>query len=312
MNNSGTLISVRGLTKVIAKRRIVDAVDFDLAPGEVFGLLGPNGAGKSTTIKLLIGLMRITEGTVYYKGSDLKQQTIAAKEKIGCIVENPDLYTHLTGRENLKLFASMYDGITEARQLECARITKIDQALDKKVKAYSLGMKQRLGIAVALLNNPEILILDEPTNGLDPAGIHDTRILLRQLAHEQGLAVMVSSHILSEMQLLCDRVGIMDQGRVITIQTVQDLMRATGAGQGRYEIEIHPMDEALNTLRDLGHTVIPQGQRILVTVRDSEYTANQLLSDMIQAGYEVLSFNPAGGQSLEEAFIALTEGGIIQ
>lgn len=312
MNNSSALISVRGLTKIIARRLIVDAVDFDLHPGEVFGLLGPNGAGKSTTIKMLVGLMRDNGGTVTFKGKDLKQYETEAKEKIGCIVENPDLYGHLTGRQNLTLFASMYDGITVERQMECARITKIDQALDKRVRNYSLGMKQRLGIAVALLNDPEILILDEPTNGLDPAGIHDTRVLLRRLAHEQGLAVMVSSHILSEMQQLCDRVAIMDQGRIVTVQTVQDLMKATGAGQGRYEIEVSRPEEALTRLRELGHTVLPQGQRLMVTVRDTQYSANELLQDLITSGLEVLSFNPAGGQTLEEAFIALTEGGAIR
>lgn len=212
------------LKKVIGKRTIVSDISLELKKGEIFGFLGPNGAGKSTTIKMIVGLSRITEGDIFINGISVKDNFKEAMEYIGCIVENPDLYKYLSGMDNLELFAKMYPEVDEARIKEVVKIVDLERAINDKVKTYSLGMKQRLGIAQAILHRPKLLILDEPTNGLDPAGIKEMRELLRHLADSEGMTVFVSSHILAEMQLMCDRVGIINHGRLITVRTVDELV----------------------------------------------------------------------------------------
>lgn len=168
-----TILSVRDVKKVIGKKTIVENISFDVKQGEVFGFLGPNGAGKTTTIRMLVGLIKETEGTISIGGYSIKENFREAMRQIGSIVENPELYTYLTGWENLKQFARMLGGISDERIIEIAHMVHLDERIHDKVKTYSLGMKQRLGIAQALLGNPKLLILDEPTNGLDPAGIRE-------------------------------------------------------------------------------------------------------------------------------------------
>src|SRR5713226_3086275 len=193
------------LTKVIGKRTIVDGVSFTLNPGEVFGLLGPNGAGKTTTIRMLVGLIKPTTCNVTICGFDVRRDFENALSNVGCIVENPDLYRFMTGRENLEHFARMLS--LDASEVErVAELVALAHRLGQRVGTYSLGMRQRLGIAQALLGKPKLLILDEPANGLDPAGIREIRELLRNLAAE-GMSVFVSSHLLAEVELMCDRVA---------------------------------------------------------------------------------------------------------
>src|SRR5688572_16708166 len=194
-------LSASHLTKVIGNRTIVDSVSFELRPGEVFGFLGPNGAGKTTTIRMLVGLIRPTEGTVEICGFNLRRDFEKAMRCIGCIVENPDLYRFMTGRENLQHFSRML-GVGNGEIERVAALVNLDHRLDQRVGTYSLGMRQRLGIAQAMLGSPRVLILDEPSNGLDPAGIREVRELLRNLATERGLAVFVSSHLLGEVELM--------------------------------------------------------------------------------------------------------------
>ena len=172
-----TILSVRDLKKVIGKKTLVENISFDVKQGEVFGFLGPNGAGKTTTIRMLVGLIKATEGTISIGGYSIKENFREAMHQIGSIVENPELYTYLTGWENLKQFARMLGDISDERIIEIAEMVHLDERIHDKVKTYSLGMKQRLGIAQALLGNPKLLILDEPTNGLDPAGIRELRNL---------------------------------------------------------------------------------------------------------------------------------------
>ena len=218
------VLKIEKLKKVIGKRTIVSDICFELKKGEIFGLLGPNGAGKSTTIKMIVGLSKITEGSIYVGGCSVKDDFKGAMSNIGCIVENPDMYKYMSGMDNLKIFAKMYKGVDETRIHEVVKIVDLERTINDKVKTYSLGMRQRLGIAQALLHSPKLLILDEPTNGLDPAGIRQMRELLRKLSSETGLTVLVSSHILGEMQQMCDRVGIINKGKIITIKSVEELL----------------------------------------------------------------------------------------
>ncbi|MBZ9607846.1 ABC transporter ATP-binding protein [Clostridium estertheticum] len=216
------VLKIEKLKKVIGKRTIVSDISIELKKGEIFGFLGPNGAGKSTTIKMIVGLSKITEGNIYVGGCSVNEDFKGAMRNIGCIVENPDMYNYMSGLDNLKIFAKIYKDVDEIRINEVVKIADLERAINDKVKTYSLGMKQRLGIAQALLHSPKLLILDEPTNGLDPAGIKDLRELLRKLSSETGLTVLVSSHILGEMQQMCDRVGIINKGKIITVKLLKN------------------------------------------------------------------------------------------
>jgi len=225
--DSTVVLSAEGLAKKYGDREVVSDATFALHRGEVFGFLGPNGAGKTTTIRMLVGLVRPTRGRVVIDGHDLSREFEAAMRRVGCIVETPDLYKFLTGRENLEHFARMLGDGAAGRIGPLSELVKMSGRLDDAVRTYSLGMRQRIGIAQALLGDPAVLILDEPTNGLDPAGIREMRELIRRLADERGLAVFVSSHILSEMEKLVDRIAIVHRGRTLATGTLAEL---TGGG----------------------------------------------------------------------------------
>ena len=218
-----TILKVDHLKKKIRGQWIIKDVSFQINEGEIFGFLGPNGSGKTTTIRMLVDLIRPTEGTITVCGKDVHKQHREAMELIGSIVENPELYPYLTGWENLSYFADMMKGVGKQRIAEVVDIVGLDQRIHDKVKTYSLGMKQRLGIAQALLGSPKLLILDEPTNGLDPQGIKELRDFVKRLAG-QGLSLFISSHLLSEVQAMCDRVAIVRKGEVIATGTVKALL----------------------------------------------------------------------------------------
>lgn len=213
-------ISVQHVSKAFGKRRIVHDLSFEVKEGEVFGFLGPNGAGKTTTIRMLAGLVKPTSGRIRICGYDVQRDFRQAMRHMGSIVENPALYTYMSGRENLQLFARML-GVGVERIDEVVRQVGLKGRADDKVKTYSLGMRQRLGIAQALLGHPKVLILDEPTNGLDPSGMRELRAFIRRLADRQGVTVFVSSHILSEIEAMCDRVAIVSAGRLVHIASVR-------------------------------------------------------------------------------------------
>jgi ABC-2 type transport system ATP-binding protein len=217
------VLSAEGLAKRYGGREVVSDVTFALHGGEVFGFLGPNGAGKTTTIRMLVGLVRPTRGRVVIDGHDVQKEFEAAMHRVGCIVETPDLYTFLTGRENLEHFARMIGKPAFDRIGELAALVHMTERLDDAVKTYSLGMRQRVGIAQALLSDPAVLILDEPTNGLDPAGIREMRELIRLLAGTRGLAVFVSSHLLSEVEKMVDRIAIVHRGKTLAAGTLAEV-----------------------------------------------------------------------------------------
>jgi len=295
-----TALSASDLTKVIGKRTIVDGASFDLRPGEVFGFLGPNGAGKTTTIRMLVGLIKPTRGTVTVCGFSLRSQFEKAMRCIGCIVENPDLYRFMTGRENLEHFTRML-GVKASEIERVAALVNLSHRLDQRVGTYSLGMRQRLGIAQAMLGSPRVLILDEPANGLDPAGIREIRELLRSLAVDHGLAVFVSSHLLAEIELTADRVAIIHKGRILRTGTVGELI----SSQRAMELRVDDPERAAAIVRDLGGTVTIANDLLLLPVEQSETPS--LLAALTRGGIAVYYARPRV-QTLEEMFLEATGG----
>ncbi|TCI69868.1 ABC transporter ATP-binding protein [Exiguobacterium sp. SH0S7] len=298
-------LKIDHLTKVIGKKTIIDDISFDVFPGEVFGFLGPNGAGKTTTIRMIVGLIKPTKGSVSICGFGVERQFVQAMNQIGAIVENPELYKFLSGRENLNVFARMLPGITEARIQEVIDLVDLTARIDDKVKTYSLGMRQRLGIAQAMLNNPRVLILDEPTNGLDPMGIRDLRLFIRRLVEETGLSVLVSSHILAEIELLADRVAIMSRGKIVKVGTVQELINELAS---TVDVQVADSFEVLPIVR--GFESIEQAdvvdERTIRVSMNLEDTA-RLNRYLLDRDVEVFGLERRV-QTLEELFITLTGG----
>lgn len=236
------------LRKKIGSKEIIKGLDFEIHKGEVFGFLGPNGAGKTTTIRMMVGLMGITDGDVRILGKSVKSDFKGAIREVGAIVENPEMYPFMTGMQNLKHFARMSPGVTKERIKQVISLVGLENAIKTKVGRYSLGMRQRLGIAQALLHSPSVLILDEPTNGLDPAGIREIRKYIRRLADEDNVAVIISSHLLSEIELMCDRIGVIKNGELIGIQSVHE-QQAEEDPERQIRLEVDPVDSALRVLK---------------------------------------------------------------
>lgn len=220
---SMSVLEVKNLTKKFGKRVILDQVSVTLEEGEVVGLVGPNGAGKSTFIKSILGLYNIDEGDVKICGFDVYKQHRDALSKVGCIVENPDMYQNISGRKNLKICALMNDLPKNTDIDSVVHLVRMESRIDDKVKTYSLGMKQRLGLASALLNHPKLLILDEPINGLDPQGIMELRQIVRDLSKKDKMTVLISSHILAEIGQMCDRIIMIDQGKIVDSFTMDEI-----------------------------------------------------------------------------------------
>ena len=213
------VLEVNDLKKTLGKREIIKGISFNIKSGEIFGFLGPNGAGKTTTIRMLVGLIKPTSGEIKICGHDLAKETSNALREVGAVVENPELYKYLSGRENLMQIARIRK-VSKDDVEETIKLVGLEDRIDDKVRKYSLGMKQRLGLAASLLSKPKLLILDEPTNGLDPSGILDFREVVHKAAKERGMAVFVSSHILSEVQNLCDKVAFINHGVIKAVEEI--------------------------------------------------------------------------------------------
>ncbi|ASA95928.1 MULTISPECIES: ABC transporter ATP-binding protein [Anoxybacillus] len=293
---------VQNVKKTIGKKEIIKGLSFSLKKGEVFGFLGPNGAGKTTTIRMLVGLIKPTSGKIFVCGYDLQKQFTKAIQHIGCIVENPELYPYLSGWENLEHFARMLPSISTTRIQEVVELVGLQNRIHDLVRTYSLGMRQRLGIAQALLGKPTVLILDEPTNGLDPVGIREMRQFIRTLAEQEQLTVLVSSHLLSEIQLMCDRVAIMSKGEIIRIDTVEHLLKE----QARIYWNVHPIHIAKQILKN-ETTVLGEKDDFIVTVYESNEVIARCNARLIEAGVSVSSIERKL-PTLEDLFIELTGG----
>ena len=212
-------LEIINVSKSFGKKKVVDNVNITVYPGEICGFLGPNGAGKTTTIKMVLGLLSKKKKKIKVCGYDVKKNFEKAMENIGAIVENPDMYGYMSAIDNLKLYARIR-GINKDRINEVIKLVDLEKNAKEKVGKYSLGMKQRIGLALTLLHKPKVLILDEPTNGLDPAGIKKLRDILKEISHKENVAILVSSHILSEMELMCDKVTVIDSGKIVKTQKI--------------------------------------------------------------------------------------------
>ncbi|CAG9606352.1 ABC transporter ATP-binding protein [Pseudoneobacillus rhizosphaerae] len=298
---SEVTLSVKNLRKAIGKREIIKGVNFELKRGEVFGFLGPNGAGKTTTIRMLVGLIKPTSGSIEICGYNVVTDFTKAMSYLGCIVENPEMYSYLSGWENLQHFARMLPKVDQNHIEEVVNLVRLQERIHDPVKTYSLGMRQRLGIAQALLGKPSLLILDEPTNGLDPMGIREMRSFIRYLAETEGLTVLVSSHLLSEIQLMCDRVAIITKGEIIKVDSVDNLLTL----QERLIWKVCPIEKAEVILSKYTN-VTKSGDEELITPFIEGETALWNKS-LIENGVEVKEMNrklPA----LEDLFLEMTGG----
>lgn len=297
-----SVLTLQGVSKQLGGRTIVKQLNMQVEPGEVYGFLGPNGAGKTTTIRMIVGLAKPTEGTIRIMGHDVQHDRGAALRHVGAIVENPELYSYLTGRQNLLHFARLSSLVAPARRIdEVADLVGLADRIDEKVRRYSLGMRQRLGVAQALLAKPKLLVLDEPTNGLDPAGIREFRAMIRDLA-ASGMSVFVSSHLLNEIQLMCDRVAILNGGRIITEQRVEDLVSSAISS---VLVRVNDVEVALQVAAAAGVPADVMAEKQLRFLM-SEQAIPALVRELVARQLEVYAIEPERN-SLEDAFLHLTD-----
>ena len=294
-------IQVTNLTKVYGTQRAVDGISFSLKPGEIVGFLGPNGAGKTTTIKMLLNLLNPSAGSIRIFDMDLQSNRISILKQIGSLIEQPAIYHHLTGRENL-LNRAMLLQVSEQRVDEMLNLVQLTAAAGKKAGNYSLGMKQRLGIALALLNDPKLLILDEPTNGLDPNGIIEIRELMMRIVKE-GKTVFVSSHLLSEVEKMATHVGIINHGKMMFQGTISELQNIN---QPQIYIETSSSVDAANLLKR-HHIAIGEIEEDHLLV---PFTSKQQIGDinnlLVQNGITVFGINKQH-KDLEKLFLDITK-----
>lgn len=223
------ILKVDHVSKIIGKKEIVKDISFSIKSGEILGFLGPNGAGKSTTLRMIVGLSRPTTGDIRICDYSIQRQHLKAMQSVGCLIEGPDLYPYMSGYENLKMLAAMNRGITPSDIMQALERVEMTRHMHEKAGTYSLGMKQRVGIAQALMLHPKLMVLDEPTNGLDPSGINEFRMLIKKFAKEENMAVLVSSHLLLEMELMSDKVSIINNGSIVLNSTMKDLQNTKEA-----------------------------------------------------------------------------------
>lgn len=299
----GPVVQLKDVSKKIGSKTLIDRLTLDIPPGQVFGFLGPNGAGKTTTIRMMVGLMSITQGDILIQGSSIKHEFEKAISHVGAIVENPEMYKFLTGYQNLLHYARMSPGVTKQRIWEAVDRVGLQHRIHDKVKTYSLGMRQRLGVAQAILHRPKLLVLDEPTNGLDPQGIRELRDYLRALAKEEGTTVFVSSHLLSEMELMCDTVAVIQQGRLIDVKA----LHSEGEQESLHEtaFEVSDPERAVEVAR-VGRV---ESSRLIVSA--NRKTVAELNAKLVLAGISVYEIHKVT-RSLEDQFLELTGGGEIE
>lgn len=294
------VLKIKDLTKVYNKKRVVDGLTLDVEAGQIYGFLGPNGAGKTTTIKMITGLIKKDAGDIVINGIDAVKNHDVAMNYVGAIVEVPSFYEYMSGMENLRLYARLRN-IKKEQILKIVKLVKLENKIYEKVKKYSLGMKQRLGLAVSLLHSPKLLILDEPTNGLDPEGIRELRELLKKIAHEDNVAVFVSSHLLSEMQLMCDKVAIINNGKIVKVESMDSIKNESNI----YEFNVSDIDMAQKYIGKIAKCEKKQNK--LIVFYDGKIS--DILKLLIENEIEVVSFEKKENM-LEEKFLSMTGGKI--
>lgn len=297
------ILEVQNLHKSFGKKQILKDISFTLKEGQILGFIGPNGAGKTTTIKLILGLQTIDRGIVKINGFDIKKEFTKAINKVGAIVENPDLYMYLTGRKNLELIQSLYPETQKERIEEVIKLVGLENRIDNKVSKYSLGMRQRLGIAASLLNRPNILILDEPTNGLDPEGIKDLRVLLKKLSKEEKMGILISSHNLSELESFCSDVCIIQNGETILETSVKNIKNTEVSN---YTFELSQTSE-LSTILKEDYKILDKTHIKITTNKEN---IPNIIKTLIKKNILIYCVEQEK-MTLEEAYLLKTGGNII-
>jgi ABC-2 type transport system ATP-binding protein len=301
---SAAPVEVRALTKHYGEITAVDHVDLTVEAGDVYGYLGPNGAGKTTSLRMMLGLIRPNSGSVRLFGRD-PQVGVAALEGVAGFVEAPRFYPYLTGRKNLELLAAFDGGDAKSRIGEVLDIVELTPRAGDRVGGYSHGMRQRLGIAAALLRSPRLLLLDEPTTGLDPAGMRDMRLLVRRLA-DSGITVLLSSHQLGEVEEMCNRVAIVQAGRIVYEGALAEL---TGAAVSGYRLRTTDPPRALTVCRaqpGIEDAQLPEGAEEVTFMADDEAAAGLSVA-LVEAGVAIVALVPQR-PTLEDLFFRFTEG----
>ncbi|MFD1066165.1 ABC transporter ATP-binding protein [Oceanobacillus locisalsi] len=306
-------MELTNVSKRIKNKEIIKDVNFQIKKGEVFGFVGPNGAGKTTTIRMMVGLMKLTEGDIQIVGKSIQTDYKEAIREVGAIVENPEMYPFLTGRKNLEQFARMIPGTTKERIEEVVRLVGLEKVVDQKAGGYSLGMRQRLGIAQALLHKPSILILDEPTNGLDPSGMKEIRQYIRTLAEEENVSVIVSSHLLSEIELMCDRIGVIKNGALIAVEDVEKNRQTEEDDVLEYTITLSNAQAAKAHLDSMEgetfHVEITDESTLKTTVKREQIPI--VLKELLNHHINVYEVQAAKG-TLEDKFFDLIGENVIE
>lgn len=301
MNNDHAIIRTDNLTKRFKNLTAVDQITFEVQQGEVFGFLGPNGAGKTTTIAMLLGLVRPTAGSAEVLGYDIHRDLSIALRRVGAIVETPAFYPYMSGSDNLRIFACIDGGDTEEHIPSLLKQVGLLERGKDKVGTYSQGMRQRLGLAAALLGDPELLILDEPTNGLDPAGMQEMRVMIRRLSEEEGKTVFLSSHLLHEVEQVCDRVLILNKGKVVAQGEVKSLLRQARA----VKLRIDKAEEAAEVLSRLDWVQGIRQDGYWLNIQASPERAPELLASLASHSLYPFEVHPVVS-TLENVFLDLT------
>lgn len=296
------IVKTAGLTKAFGKEKAVVDLDMNIKKGEIYGFLGPNGAGKTTTIRMLLGLMKPTSGAVHIFGKDLKKERINILKRVGSLVENPSYYPHLTAYENLEALRIIL-GAPKARILEVLDIVRLSNVAHKKVKGFSLGMKQRLGIAASLLNQPDLLILDEPTNGLDPSGMIEVRNLIKRLPSEYGMTILISSHLLAEIDQIATTVGVITKGKMIFQDSIE-VMRQFA--KKNISLKVDHGEKAWRSLLEKGIKAQYDNGLILLSQRSDEKIA-EVVRMLVKDGFSIYRVEEEKS-SLEDIFLQMTNG----
>lgn len=293
------ILKVENLCKKIGKKEILKNISFEINSGDILAFIGPNGAGKTTTIKCILGLQKITSGHISINGFDIKKNFVKAISKVGCIVESPDVYMNFSGYDNLKMQASLYDDIKEEEITHVIKLVGLENRIYDSVSKYSLGMRQRLGIAIALINNPNLLILDEPTNGLDPEGIKELRDLLIKLA-KNGIGILISSHNLSELESFCNRVCILSHGEKLEENTIEKIKEID---ENKYILKLSQTSKIKKLLGNNSKML----DKNLVEVIKSEEEIAELIKELVKNNIDIYEVRKET-LSLEEAFIRRAGG----
>lgn len=294
------VLLVEDVHKIINGREIIKGISFSIKEGEVLGFLGPNGAGKSTTLRMIVGLSKPTSGKIEVCGYSIIKDYVKAMSSVGCIIEGPDLYGYMSGMDNLEMLAAMEKNITKEDILEAVRLVDMEKHINDKVNTYSLGMKQRMGLAQALMNHPKLLILDEPTNGLDPAGINELRNLIRKLSKKEKISVLISSHLIAEIELICDKVSIIKDGAVLKNASVKELLRTKETF-----FELDDNEKGIEILKNnWGIKGKIRGSKIEAVVDENKVA--EINASFIKEGLK-LKFVDNKRKNLEELFLNITE-----